>query len=63
MFPGLFLTSTYPDTGRAVFPRIDINSHCDTIHSTFTAGYCFNDGLVGRQPVAGEEYVVCVVKV
>ena len=37
------------------FPRID-DSHCDRIHSSFTAVRCFDNGYVGKQPVAWKEY-------
>ena len=37
------------------FPRID-DSHCDRIHSPLTAVYCFDNGYVGKQPVAWKEY-------
>ena len=37
------------------FPKID-DSHCDRIHSSLTAVHCFDDGYVGKQPVACEEY-------
>ena len=32
-------------------PRIN-DSHCDMIHSPLTAILCFDDGYVGKQPVA-----------
>ena len=34
-----------------LFPRID-DSHCDRIHSSLTAVRCFDNGYVGKQPVA-----------
>ena len=37
------------------FPRID-DSHCDRIHSFLIAVRCFDDGYVGKQPVAWKEY-------
>ena len=37
------------------FLRID-GSHCDGIHSSFTAVHFFNDGHVGKQPAAWKEY-------
>ena len=37
------------------FPRVDV-SHCDRIHSSLTAVYCFDDGYVGKQPFVWEEY-------
>ena len=37
------------------FPRID-DSHCDRIHSSLSAVRCFNNGYVGKQPVALKEY-------
>ena len=37
------------------FPRID-DSYCDWIHSSLTDVHCFDDGYVGKQPVAWEEY-------
>ena len=37
------------------FPRID-DSHCDRIHSSSTAVRCFDNGHVGKQPVAWKEY-------
>ena len=33
------------------FPRID-DSQCERIHSFLTAAHCFNDGYVGKLPVA-----------
>ena len=39
------------------FPRID-DSHCDRIHSSLTAVYCFDNGYVGKQPMAWKEYCV-----
>ena len=40
------------------FLRID-DSYCDRIHSSLTAVCCFDNGYVGKQPVAWKEY--CVV--
>ena len=37
------------------YPRID-GSHCDSIHSFLTAVCCFDNGYVGKQPVAWKEY-------
>ena len=37
------------------FLRID-DSHCDRIYSSLTAFSCFDNGYVGKQPVALEEY-------
>ena len=37
------------------FPRID-DSHCDRIHSSLAAVRCFDNGYVGKQPVAWKEY-------
>ena len=37
------------------FPKID-DSHCDRIHSSLTAVHCFDNGCVGKQPVAWKEY-------
>ena len=34
------------------FPRTD-DSHCNMIHFSLTAVYCFEDGDVGKQTVAG----------
>ena len=31
------------------------DSHCDRIHSCLTAVHCFDDGYVGKQPVAWKE--------
>ena len=39
------------------FPRID-DSHCDRIHSSLTTVRCFDNGYVGKQPVAWKEYCV-----
>ena len=39
------------------FPRID-DSHCDRIHFSLTAVRCFDNGYVGKQPVAWKEYCV-----
>ena len=36
------------------FPRIDDN--CDRIHSALTTVHCFDNGCVGKQPVASKEY-------
>ena len=38
-----------------VFSRID-ESHCDSIHSSLTFVYCFEDGYMEKQPVAWKEY-------
>ena len=37
------------------FPRID-DSHSDRIHSPFTPVRCFDNGYVGKQPIAGKEH-------
>ena len=37
------------------FPRID-DSHCDRIHSSLINVRGFNNGYVGKQPVAWKEY-------
>ena len=37
------------------FPRID-DSQCDSIHTSLTSVRCFNNGYVGKQPVAWKEY-------
>ena len=37
--------------------RID-DSHCDRIHFYLTAVRCFDNGYVGKQPVAWKEYCV-----
>ena len=37
------------------FLRID-DSHCDKIHSSLTAVSVFDNGYVGKQPVAWKEY-------
>ena len=37
------------------FPTTD-DSHCDWIHSSLTAVHCFDNGYVGKQPVAWKEY-------
>ena len=37
------------------FPRID-DSHCDRIHASLTALRCFDNGYVGKQPVAWKKY-------
>ena len=38
-----------------LLPRID-DSHCDRIHSSLTAVRCFDNGYLGKQPVAWKEY-------
>ena len=38
-----------------IIPRIDDNN-CDRIHSSLTAVRCFDNGYVGKQPVAWKEY-------
>ena len=35
--------------------RID-DSHCDKIHSSLSAVCCFDNGYVGKHPVAWKEY-------
>ena len=42
-------------TGVNFIQRID-DGHCDRLHAYLSAGQCFNDGNVGKQPVAWEEY-------
>ena len=37
------------------FPRID-DSHCGRIHSSLMDVHCFDNGYVGKQPVAWKEY-------
>ena len=37
------------------FPRID-DCHCDRIHSSLTGVCCFDNGYLGKQPVASKEY-------
>ena len=37
------------------FPRID-DSHCDRIHSSLTTVRCFDNGYLGKLPVAWKEY-------
>ena len=37
------------------FPKID-DSHWDRIHSSLTAVCCFNNGNVGKQPVAWKDH-------
>ena len=32
-------------------------SHCNRIHSSLTAVYCFTNGYLGKQPVAWKEYL------
>ena len=36
------------------FPKYDI--HCNKIHSPLTAVHCFDNGNVGKQPVAWKGY-------
>ena len=38
-----------------LIPRID-ESHCDRIHSSLIAVCCFDNGYVGKQPVAWKGY-------
>ena len=33
------------------FSKID-DSHCDRIHSSLTTVHCFDDGYMGKQPMA-----------
>ena len=56
-FPGVpFTRHCYDSRTRSVFfPRID-DSHCDNIHSRLNAVHCFDNGSVGKQPVACKEY-------
>ena len=37
------------------FVRID-DSHCDSNDSSLTAVYCFDNGYIGKQPMASKEY-------
>ena len=37
------------------FPRID-DSHCDSNDSSLTGVRCFDNGYVGKQPMASKEY-------
>ena len=56
--PFLFSTLTFQSAIPArpiFFPRTD-DSHCDRIHSSLTAVRCFDNGYVGKQPVAWKEY-------
>ena len=39
----------------AFFPRID-DSHCNRIQASLTTGHSFDNGYVGKQPVAWKEY-------
>ena len=39
------------------FPSTD-DSHCDRIHSSLTTVECFDNGHVGKRPVAWKEYCV-----
>ena len=32
------------------------DSHCNRIHSSLIAAHCFDNGYVGKQPVAWKEY-------
>ena len=44
--------------GQYIFlSRID-DTHCDRIHSSLTTVHCFDNGYVGKQPVAWKEYCV-----
>ena len=48
----------FDPSARPLFiPRID-DSHCDRIHSSLTAVRFFDNGHVGKQPVAWKEYCV-----
>ena len=42
-----------------IFLRTD-DIHCIRIHSSLTAVHCFDNGYVGKQPVAWKEY--CTAK-
>ena len=44
-----------PRLGQYYFPRID-ESYFDRIHSSLAAVFCFDNGYVGKQPVASKEY-------
>ena len=37
------------------FPRTD-DSHCDRIHFSLITVHCFDNGYLGKQPVAWKEY-------
>ena len=43
-----------PHSQSIFFPRTDEN-HCDRIHSFLTAVHCFENGYVGKQPLAWKE--------
>ena len=36
--------------------KLYTDSHCDRFHSSLTAGHCFNNEYMGKQPVALKEY-------
>ena len=40
------------------FRGLMTDSHCDRIHSSLTAVCCYDNGYVGKQPVAWKEYCV-----
>ena len=44
-----------PRLSQYSFPRID-DSHCDRIQTSLTTVRCFNNGELGKQPVALKEY-------
>ena len=46
------------DPGWPIFFMRTDDSHCDIIHSSLTAVRCFDDGYVGKHPVAWKEYCV-----
>ena len=48
------MAALIPSLGNILL-RID-DSHCDRIHSSLTAVRCFDNGYVGKQPVAWKEY-------
>ena len=39
-----------------MFLNKDYDIYCDRIHSCLTAVFCFDNGYVGKQPVAWKEY-------
>ena len=46
-----------PPARPILFPKID-GRHWDRIHSSLTTVHFFDDGYVGKQPVASAEYCV-----
>ena len=49
------VTGSIPSTANILS---DDDSHCHRIHSCLTAVSCFDNGYVGKQPVAWNEYYV-----